>query len=393
MKIDLTYFTTGDKALCSGCGACQQACPFDALSMQPDEEGFLFPKKDLNKCTQCGLCERICPFPKPVYSNKLKLAYGGYVKDVEERKKSSSGAIFYEIAKHVITQGGIVYGAYLSPDFRVYHTAAGILAELEELRGSKYVQSATLNVFKEIKQHLVDNKIVYFCGTGCQVAGLKAYLRKDYTNLITSDLVCHGVPNQMLFDQHMEYLKNKFGEDIGNYYFRDNSRWGACEIVITTSGKVHKRPSYITSPYLNAFIKNYTLRYSCYNCPYAHIPRQGDITLADLWGLKKIAPSLTSTFGASFILINSDKGNEVWERISNQVEYTEVNLDDAAQWNHNIENITPMPEIRTQVFTMIKENGYAFVADHLFKAKWKERAVLTLKLALKPILKKLHILH
>lgn len=382
------YFNSNNKNLCSGCGACQQACPFDALSMQPDEEGFVFPIKNIDKCTQCGLCERICPFPTPDYSNEVISAYGCYVKNLPERQKSSSGALFYEIAKYVIAHGGIVFGACMSDNLQVCHKGIQTIEDLQMLRGSKYVQSSTGNTFKEAKNYLMQGRTVYYTGTGCQIAGLKAFLNKDYPNLITSDLVCHGVPPQKLFDSHIKYLKDRIGKDIVSYEFRDNINWGVCESFTTSDGNMYRKPSYILSPYLNSFIKGWTFRYSCYNCPYAHIPRQGDITLADLWGAKKIAPSLNPQSGISFVLINSEAGKKVWDSIKDNLTFCNVDLDSVIKWNHNLAFASEIPAERHFVFEEIKKRGYADVADTLFKASNREVFSMYLRRYAKRILKK-----
>lgn len=366
------YFNTGDKSLCSGCAACQQACPFDALSMQPDEEGFLFPVKNLDKCTNCGLCERICPFNKPIYKNEPQSFFGCYSKDSKERKQSSSGALFYILAKYVIDNGGVVAGAYLSSELKVRHIIVSDLKDLNLLRGSKYVQSNPGDIYKVIRNLLQQGTLVYFCGTGCQVAGLKAFLRTDYSNLITSDLVCHGVPSQYLFDLHINYMANRLGDIIVDYKFRDDENWGVCETIITSKGGAFKKPSYILSPYLNSFIKGLTFRYSCYNCPYAHIPRQGDLTLADLWGVKKIAPTLNPKHGVSFVMINSAMGEKLWQNIKSEIELKEVQLAKVMNYNYNLAYPSKMPKLRPFVFEIVKTKGYAYAAKTIFKASLKE---------------------
>ena len=362
-----TYFTNHNKSLCSGCSACQQACPFDALEMKPDEEGFMFPSKDINKCTNCGLCERICPFPKPNYTNILKEAYGGYTKDISERKKSSSGALSYVISKAVIEEGGIVYGAFLDENLKVRHIGIDKVNDLWKIRSSKYVQSSNNNVFSQIKKKLDKNRLVYYTGTGCQVAGLKAFLKKDYPNLITSDLVCHGVPPQKLFDEHVRYLETNIANKIVSYSFRDDKHWGGCESIVTKDAQTHVKPSYILSPYLYGFINGLTFRYSCYNCPYAHVPRQGDITLADLWGAKHLAKELNPNNGISLLLINSEKGKLWLEKIKHSIEIKPVDLEAACKWNRNLIYPSEMPDGRKDIFRLINEKGYDYVAKNRFK--------------------------
>ena len=205
------YFKTLAKSECCACTACEQACPVNAISFTKDEEGFLYPAINKDKCIDCGLCERVCPVEHPNYSNtETPEVYAAMVKEVEQRKKSSSGGMFYAIASWILNQGGKVYGATMDEKHQVKHISVDNLEDLDLLRGSKYVQSDLQQVFADIKKELKAGRWCYFVGTGCQVAGLKSFLRKDYDTLLTSDLVCHGVPSQWLFDQHIKYLEEKY---------------------------------------------------------------------------------------------------------------------------------------------------------------------------------------
>lgn len=388
-----SYFSTLDKSLCSGCAACQQSCPFDALVMKPDEEGFLFPSKIAERCTDCGLCERVCPFPKPDYSNQIEPeGYASYVRDLDERCQSSSGAIFYAIAKRILDKGGIVYGATIDGRMQVYHKGVECVEGLQDLRGSKYVQSATRDVFREIRFYLNNGRTVYYSGTGCQVAGLKAFLRKEYINLVTSDIVCHGVPPQRLFDMHIHYLENRYDGRVEKYMFRDPAKRGGCEIAEIVDSKktgerhTYVRPSYILSPYLYGFIKGMTLRYSCYNCPYAHIPRQGDITLADCWGVKQLAPDFNPDHGVSLALINSGSGRRVWSEIVNGIDFRKIDMTRAVKWNGCVWKPSVMPKIRPAVFGMIIDKGYEEAASTIFRPSVKEVVVMYMKKYVKIIL-------
>lgn len=221
------YLVTHNKYECCGCSACLHICSVNAISMRADSEGFLYPQKDVSLCNNCGLCEKICPIEHPIYSNDKPAVFAAYAKDERERMRSSSGAIFYIIAKSIIARGGIVYGAILDSNLQALHIGVDTLDALDSLRGSKYVQTNLNNVFIEVKQNLIAGRLVYFTGTPCQIAGLKAFLRRSYSNLVTSDLICHGVPSQKLFDMHLKYLCDIYGGDkVVDYKFRDNKGWG-----------------------------------------------------------------------------------------------------------------------------------------------------------------------
>lgn len=366
------YFKTLDKKDCSGCTACVGACPKQCISMEADNEGFFYPVIDKAVCINCGLCERICPFEYPQYDNTDNpKVYATYLKDEDQRVLSTSGGIFYAIAKWVIQQRGIVYGASFDENFKLRHFGVDSMEELSLLRGSKYLQSYLGNVFADIKDYLKSGRWVYFVGVGCQVAGLKAFLRKDYDTLITSDLVCHGVPSQQMFDWHLDYLRHKERGRIISYSFRDCEGWGGCETykyISQTRGEgVRRLYSYSLSPYLYSFMYAFNLRYSCYDCKFARIPRQGDVTLADFWGVKKLFPELDVSKGVSLALVNTNRGIYVWNQIKASVYFVESCVKDAAKENVNLIRQTPMPEIRKRCYEMILQRGYKSVAENEFR--------------------------
>ena len=366
------YFKTLAKSECCACTACDQACPVDAISFTKDEEGFLYPSINKDKCLDCGLCERVCPVEHPNYSNtETPEVYAAMVKEVEQRKKSSSGGMFYAIASWILNQGGKVYGATMDENHQVKHIGVDNFEDLNLLRGSKYVQSDLQQVFADIKKELKAGRWCYFVGTGCQVAGLKSFLRKDYDTLLTSDLVCHGVPSQWLFNQHIKYLEEKYKGKVYDYQFRNNEGWGGCEIFYITNhnGKTrrYKLPSYDLSPYLYSFMCGMTSRYSCYECPFARIPRQGDITLADYWGVKEFFPEMDDSKGVSMILVNSSNGQKVWNDVKVDNIFERSCKEAAAKCNGNLIEPTSMPIIRTKVYKEIVSRGYVDIASNEFR--------------------------
>ena len=367
------YLKTHDKYECCGCTACEQVCAKGAISMVQDNEGFSYPVIDKDLCVNCGLCEKVCAFSQPQYANStLPAVYATYLKETEERKKSSSGGIFYAIAKWILTQGGIVYGATFDNDLQLSHIGVENLNDLEKLRGSKYLQSAMGNTYKEVREQLKHGRWVYFTGTGCQVAGLKAYLRKEFPTLITSDLVCHGTPSQKLFDKHIEYLGKKVNGIITNYNFRNNKQWGVNEIYTYKKDNNYRYKNtghFALSPYLFQFMYAYSYRYSCYNCKYTQIPRQGDITLADYWGVKEFFPQIDAKSGVSLVLANNEQGNNVWEQIKDGLVYYESCVEHGAKNNGNLIKKTIEPEIRKGIYERIEREGYEKVAETIFRPK------------------------
>lgn len=370
------YLVTKEKKECCGCSACGQICPQDAITfVSIDNEGFKYPVIDENKCVHCYLCETVCPVESPVYLNEESpTVYATYLNDEHERGKSSSGGIFYAIASWIIGQGGKVYGAAFEENFQLRHQSVSSTRELDKLRGSKYVQSDLGCCFRNIKKDLQKGLWVYFVGTPCQVAGLNNFLKKKYDKLITSDLVCHGVPSQQLFDQHIAYLEEKHKVKIVDYAFRNNKGWGGCEIFKfrkPNKTKIHEKilPTYLLSPYLYSFMYAYTHRPSCYDCKFAQIPRQGDITLADYWNVKKFFPHLDTTKGVSLILVNTQKGEGVWEQIKDRCTWEESNLKDGAAYNRNVDHVSEMPLIRKTVYDDIEEYSYKEIAETKFRGE------------------------
>lgn len=366
------YFQSLSKYECCACSACVHACPKKCISLTPDEEGFYYPQINKNVCINCGICKKTCPVEHPAYNNTPSpRVYAALINDEKERKKSSSGGMFYAIACWIIEQGGVVYGATMDEHLQVYHIGVETKENLSLLRGSKYVQSALNDIYIEIKKNLQNGKWCYFVGTPCQVAGLKAFLRKDYPKLLTSDLVCHGVPSQWLFDQHIAYLEKKYNGKVSNYQFRDNEKWGVCEIFNLTNpnGKVKsiKHPSYVLSPFLYSFMYAMTYRFSCYDCKFAKIPRQGDITLADYWGVKNFFPDININSGVSLILSNSEKGDAILTNIGDRVELRKSSIDDGAKFNGNLVNISKKHNYRDIAYTIVKKDGYRIAASSIFK--------------------------
>lgn len=388
----INFFQTGNESECCGCTACANVCPKHCIELKRNHEGFLYPHKDIDKCINCGLCEKVCPFSdnytfETVSSPSVFAAY-----DKDHRKGSSSGGLFYTIAKHVIEDmHGWVFGAAFDDEFQLRHIGVNNLEELQKLRGSKYLQSSMGDTYSMIKKLLANNSFVFFVGTPCQVAGLRGYLRnKKYDNLLLADLVCHGVPPQSLFDEHIKYLEKKHKAKLVSYQFRKLDGWGGCEIADFTNPKKHKvLPSYNLSPYLYSFMYSMTYRESCYECKFAKVPRQGDITLADFWGVKKFFPNTDSSKGVSLVLINTDMGSKIWTSISSKCISFESSLEECTIYNGNINHKPIRPEIRNIVYSELKEYGYEYLVNNHFTIDNYRTLRIKNSLAEYPIIKKI----
>ncbi|MDY4578985.1 MAG: Coenzyme F420 hydrogenase/dehydrogenase, beta subunit C-terminal domain [Anaerobutyricum hallii] len=280
-----------DKYHCTGCAACAQSCTHAAITMLYDEEGFLQPHIDNDKCVECGLCQKHCPELNHIkrldYTNQRFYAL---IND-EDCKKSSSGGAFSVFAKWILRQGGIVYGAATTGDFEVKHICVETINELEELRGSKYVQSAIGETYRQIREQLRNNRKVLFSGTGCQVGGLYAFLNgKRYEGLLyTMDLVCHGVPSYGAFKGYLEKIKkihSPNGElrNIEGFRFRKLDSWSIVPAVKFSKSK-WRILDLSENAFMDAFFKGITFRESCFNCQYCNTQRIGTFTIADFWGI------------------------------------------------------------------------------------------------------------
>ena len=362
------YFDSLNKSECSGCTACMNICPTASIIMQEDEEGFLYPSINGDSCIHCDLCKKVCSWDHPSFTNgKEPLTLASVIKDKSQRQRSTSGGLFFAISEWIIQQGGVVYGAAFDNSFQLRHIAAETIEELQPIRGAKYIQSNIGRIFKDVEKNLKTGRWCYFTGTGCQVAGLKSYLRKDYPTLVTSDLVCHGVPSQKLFNEHISYMEQKYNDKVVSYHFRDYKLGRGCEVCRFTNRKPVIKPSYVLSPYLYSFMYAYTFRYSCYECCFAHVPRQGDITLADFWGVQKFFPEFDKSSGVSLLLINTLKGKDVWDAIKDRCNFEKSNVADAAKYNGNLVRPSIKPEIRNTIYSEINEKGYDKIANTLFK--------------------------
>lgn len=364
------YLNSLNKYECCGCSACEQICPKSCISLKKDEEGFLYPEKDASTCIDCGLCEKVCPFSDNYTetTNTDPEVYAAY--DESSRTRSSSGGVFYTLAKYVIEEKrGWVFGAAFADHFQLQHIGVNNIQDVEKLRGSKYLQSKMGDTFLQIKRLLTDGVFVLFVGTPCQVAGLRAFLRKPFDNLFTADLVCHGTPSQQMFDYHINYLERKHKAKLTSYKFRYENGWGGCEITDFANPEKHKMlPTYELSPYLYSFMYALTYRYSCYNCRFAKIPRQGDITLADYWGVKEFFPQVNAEKGVSLVLINSQHGLDIWNAVQSQCISYKSNIVDAAKYNGNLTKKSVEPAIRKTIYSRVANEGYDSLAKREFRS-------------------------
>jgi coenzyme F420-reducing hydrogenase beta subunit len=335
---------------CSGCTACMNICPNAAITMNPDEKGFLYPQIDSQRCTGCGVCRRVCAFRKenPAEVN-VPQPHAFAVKHREDdvRMNSSSGGMFTAVSDWILEQGGVVYGAAYDDAFQARHTRAKTKEERSAFRGSKYVQSNLGTIFRDVKADLNAGLPVLFTGTPCQVAGLKNFLalRKTNTeNLYLCDIICHGAPSPKVFQNYLNSLRKKYNSEIKSITFRDKKAgWRGSQFKVEfCDGQEYKAPC-TDDAYYTLFLWNVILRPSCFRCPFANLQRSSDITIGDFWGIENSMPEFEDEKGVSLVLTNSPKGNILFNAVRASLDVRDCNLRDCLQPNLQAPS-TPSPK-------------------------------------------------
>ena len=372
-----------DKNNCCGCEACVQVCPKQCISFDEDSEGFRYPLVNDAICINCGLCEIVCPVLNTEEAREPLLSYAAINNNESERMKSSSGGIFILLARHTISKGGVVFGAKFDEEWNVVHSYSENEAGLSAFMGSKYVQSRIGNTYKQAKEFLNEGRVVLFSGTPCQIAGLRNFLRKDYDNLLTIDVICHGVPSPMVWQEYLREIKEcaRKGENsvsttlnpsisggdsrrndlsISGISFRDKRLgWKKFSFALTLAEAIAdgKKNTVLFShihdkdPYFLGF-NNYNLylRPSCYQCPVRDLRSGSDITLADFWGIGSLLPHLDDDKGVSVIMVNTEKGQRITKQLG--LRLFEVKYNDIESRNTSVHISSVLP--RRDIFDVLR---------------------------------------
>lgn len=368
------FLLTGEVFNCCGCRACEQICPAHCIEIAKDNEGFLIPTiTNKDKCIECGACSKVCPIENPEEGSMPNAIYASASADIETKKQSSSGGIFYLLAKSIINQGGCVIGAELVLDKRyLQHTSVDNIDNLYRLLGSKYIASDTGSTFSEVKQLLSEGRKVLYVGTPCQIAGLNKFIKSNRDNLYTCDLLCHGVPSQYVFESYINYLEQKHGGKVVAFNFRDKEKFGWSITLCYSIRKKDKEKKYYVqaglSPYFYGFLRGKFLRESCYHCPYTKLQRVGDITLADFWGVKTLGLPLDVSHGCSCVLVNTLKGMDLFNSVNDSLQFKhQVQYEQAYHQNVNFLEPCKRPQERDVAIKMIKSHSFEYVASKYCK--------------------------
>ena len=392
---DIGFLRTGIKSECLGCEACLQVCAHGALKIVTDKEGFRYPELNKDLCVNCGLCNMVCPeeVSVPKYTER-QIAFGGYSKDERIRCLSTSGGAFSCIVDTWFKEGYVIFGAVTS-GLDVYHTFVFDKKDIDSFRKSKYSQSRIGSSYKDVRNFLREGRNVLFSGTPCQIAGLRNYLRigkTDTTQLITVEVVCEGVPSPLYVGKLDKYLKNHFGSSISSldYRFKDGkfdyeghgkqvSRKGRWDFevmqIILGNGKEIKKDRWF-NPFWSIWLNHLMNRPSCYKCPYTTKDRVADITLGDLWGVHRYCPELYGeNGGASVILSNTEKGNEIISEVSKIMYGHELDLKDVISYQGPMRRCIPENPDRAE---FMKELENPDISIQEINEKWAKKPSLKL---------------
>lgn len=319
-----------DKNNCCGCSACASICPKHCITMQEDKEGFLYPTVNKSDCIDCGLCEKVCHELHPFESREPLKVLAAINKDEEVRMSSSSGGIFYLLAEKTIAEGGVVFGARFDEQWQVVIDYAETMEGVKAFMGSKYVQARLATAYTEAQRFLKEGRKVLFSGTPCQIAGLHHFLRKQYDNLLTVDIICHGTPSPKVWSRYLDEVVTAGRKAINDVQFRNKRNgWKAFNFSME-----YNKDGHIVSfcshhqenHFMRAFLCNMILRPSCYQCQAKNGKSHSDITIADFWGINIEMPEMDDDKGTGLLLINTNKGQTAldYDRISYRETTTDV---------------------------------------------------------------------
>lgn len=361
-----------EKKDCCGCSACASVCPHDAIEMKVDDEGFVYPDVDVHSCVDCKACEKVCPLRAnyvPVQTDYPKV-FAAVNKDETEYNASSSGGMFMLIAREIMKHGGVAFGSRYDADFRVVHSLAEDMVGCARFQGSKYTQSDTIGVYPKVRQFLKEGRKVLFTGTPCQVAGLRLYLKKEYENLFCCDLICHGVPSPSIYADYLNFVSQnkKIARINFKYKIKGKDR---TTLRIDYSDGTSIQDCLKTRVWNELQFSGCIERPSCYDCKFTNFHRPGDISLGDFWGLNKLHSNFCKGKCPSLVILNTNKGLEMWQRVDEQVLSMESNMTECLQ--PQLIHPTVMADNRVQFWQDYLDYGFSYIACHYAHYNWPNR--------------------
>lgn len=373
-----------NKVECCGCNACGDACPKQAITFKTDNEGFWYPEVDMEKCIYCGLCEKVCPIinVKELKKNDLpeSICYAAEHKNLEVVFDSTSGGLFSALADIMYKSNGYVGGAVFNEDFKsVRQFISNDKKDLPRLRSSKYLQSSLEGFYSQVRDLLKAGEEVLVCGSPCQMAALRSFLRKDYENLIIADYICRGINSPKVWRKYLDSYEERYGSKV--VYCKAKSKeygWrNLTQKVILANGKAYyetKDQSNFTKGYLQTGVY---CRPSCYDCKFKGYPRIADITLADFWGIENVNRSMEKNLGTSLVMINSKKGEAYFEQVKKRINYVEVPFNSIEAGNRSLNLSVDPPKVsREEFFADLDKMSFLQIADKYIKNRLGKKALI-----------------
>lgn len=348
-----------EKRNCSGCSACKAICPKSCIEMKSDSCGFLYPEVNDKECVNCNACENVCYYKNTVYRKSVSGAFAAINNDKTVRASSSSGGVFNALARKTIEDGGVVFGVALDENCFAKHICVDTVDGINELMGSKYVQSDIGNSFSVVKEYLDMGRKVLFTGTPCQVSGLISYLKKDYENLITMDFICHGVPSPLMWEKYISEMSDRFNSRVKKAYFRDKIYgWKNFSMKLQFENGREYISKITEDPYLRSFICDIDLRESCNNCKAKGIDNSADITVADFWGIAKVIPQISDDKGASVVIIRGEKAQAYLNFARRDLTLYPVDIEQVVKNNPSIKKSVALNPLRNKFINTVKKHSF-----------------------------------
>lgn len=372
---------------CCGCGACEAVCPKGAISMAPNEEGFLFPHIDRERCVSCGACTNVCQENPEVKCllNSAEQVYACQAKDQKLLLEATAGALFPVLAEYVIEQGGYVYGAVYNDCMEVVHIGVKSKDDLIRFNGSKYVQSNTSGVFESVYANLEAGHMVLFSGTPCQIAALRLFCANvSQEKLITIDVVCYGVPSPKVFRAYLDVVEKKYRAKVTDFRFRDKHTYGWSHTTVIAMKKdngeqlIIEQPDYYKIKYYRMFAHRDCFRKTCYSCRFNILERCSDFTTGNFWGIENISNAFDVKLGVSMLLINSEKGKQIFEKIKDRLRLEERMVEDAIRANDALVKGSKYPQDRDAIYRCFVTYGFSKTIRKFYSKLSKRQIVYRL---------------
>lgn len=373
---------------CCLCRSCSDTCPTDAIQFSTYIEGFYYPTIDADKCIGCNRCDVVCPEMGSgnTIQEGFPLTFAARSMRPEVRMQSSSGGIFYELAVNIINSDGYVCGAVFDEEFCVKHIVSNDMVEVAKMCGSKYVQSDTSGIYRQVKKLLDEDKRVLFCGCPCQCAALRKFLGAPYENLVLVDFICHGVPSQSMLNSYQGLLEKRYKSRTKSFYFRNKEYgWHNFSVRVEFENEKIYSERYTIDSYMRAFLNGAIMQAACYSCSFKEFKSGSDITIGDFWGAEVSCPEFDDNMGLSAVFVNSTKGQELITSTGN-VELKPADKEVVIAYNRNVMEPSKPSEIRDRMLVYASENGYGEAIEHFFRVNSFERIKRRLKYRLKCIL-------